>query len=249
MTPRRRDVPVVLVAIVFVGLVGWLVTVPLGVIGWVFVGPPLLMVAERLYGELRKGRLAERLERFRTGRCTRCGYDLRASPERCPECGRLRERPDGPLPRVAAKRSSAARRAEVDEAVWLMTLREPSPGVAWRTDEERQVAGIVERASCQIGGWPSERFLADDPFATMIEDWEGMVWFDIYYRLGRELEVVPSRADYDRFLAMTFREVVEELAGRVGEGPAVEEARPAGRFVSAPGRIGLLPPTPDERVQ
>src|SRR5204863_9981194 len=30
-----------------------------------------------------------RLKRLRTGRCKNCGYDLRESRERCPECGQV----------------------------------------------------------------------------------------------------------------------------------------------------------------
>jgi hypothetical protein len=50
---------------------------------WALSTPVLLWAAYLLLGELKTRR------RRRRGLCVQCGYDLRASPDRCPECGRV----------------------------------------------------------------------------------------------------------------------------------------------------------------
>ena len=46
--------------------------------------PAALLAVQPLLWLRRRGRDRRRL---RTGACSRCGYDLRATPGRCPECG------------------------------------------------------------------------------------------------------------------------------------------------------------------
>ena len=41
-------------------------------------------------------RAARKIQRRRLGLCPACGYDLRESPERCPECGKVPGEADPP---------------------------------------------------------------------------------------------------------------------------------------------------------
>ncbi len=54
-------------------------------VGGVVFGIVVLVGGWRLVSRFRRARQLQRW--VAGGRCPRCGYDLRATPERCPECG------------------------------------------------------------------------------------------------------------------------------------------------------------------
>ena len=63
------------------GMSRTIVALPMSFLVVLLVGLTLVMVRSRVRRRRRARRLAG-------GRCVGCGYDLRATPEKCPECGR-----------------------------------------------------------------------------------------------------------------------------------------------------------------
>jgi len=62
--------------VVYVEPYHW-IAIPYGLLALVFFLPTVVWMAQR------RGRN----QRRRSGLCAACGYDLRATPDRCPECG------------------------------------------------------------------------------------------------------------------------------------------------------------------
>jgi len=69
----------------------WAITAPYGPVAIVLAAPILVVVGTVLIAKTRRGLIHTtryaRLLRHRNSRCVYCGYDLRFSPGRCPECG------------------------------------------------------------------------------------------------------------------------------------------------------------------
>jgi hypothetical protein len=57
---------------------------------WAFIWPHwFLMVATTIIPLVRPFERLKKHRRIARGCCLRCGYDLRATPDRCPECGTI----------------------------------------------------------------------------------------------------------------------------------------------------------------
>jgi hypothetical protein len=203
-------------------IVHWSVAIVLALVflAWTWQAPDLWFLAAIVCGPLELLVFLEltemsgadayrrRTERFRGGRCCGCGYDLRGSAERCPECARPRDRPDLPLPR--GDYSSSWGR----DVAWLLELREPTSPQVWADDERARIARVIAGACRRGACWPTDHFIPDDPFAVMIEDWEGMGWFDVSVSVERELHLRLSTDDYAQMREMTFCEIVDYVARR-----------------------------------
>ena len=55
---------------------------------WVFAGVMLVALAIGFVASMGASKLRVERDRRSRGLCPGCGYDVRASPTRCPECGR-----------------------------------------------------------------------------------------------------------------------------------------------------------------
>jgi hypothetical protein len=157
-------------------------------------------------------------ERFQGGVCLQCGYDMRASPDRCSECGAVGWTPDKPLALPEALWPNASQKfaAFVDPSEvihWMLERRRPTPWQTWGEDPNfRRVATTLIQGCRPCDEGPFGRYLACDPFHVLPL---GETAGSFTRMISETLNVDLSTEDLYAIEKMTIGEVAEMIARRV----------------------------------
>jgi hypothetical protein len=177
----------------------------------------LLAVTPWMLSDLQSRERERHRRNFLEGRCVQCGYDLRSSHARCPECGAPAWSPAQPLAWPDKLWPSAPVRFVVmvsrhDVTRWMLEQRGDTDPNVWGPDSmRRRVAAVVLEACGQTPEVPFGRFLPSDPFEIVSSD----VTTDSFTAfLWRELRVRPSGEELVSYEGMTLDAVVNALVQR-----------------------------------
>lgn len=211
-----------LLLLIWVGV--WVLLHPMPfppLIRWGFFGIVILAIAALMWrlvdnalNWLYDRRYKSGLDRLARGQCPACEYDMRASPERCPECGWRRIAPERPIERLPQDIGgpwyfATRRTVERLHVAWILSQRPPSSATspkeypAWQETADEVVDALGE-----LCRWPNSRFHADDAWDAIAD----VTYHELKTRLGSSLRGGLLHSDFARYRTMKFAEVVDQLA-------------------------------------
>jgi hypothetical protein len=157
----------------------------------------LLLVVALVPGALWLRRALRRRRWLRTGRCPHCGYDVRASAERCPECGEVLDAP-------GLTAGARAMRVMAVFAVFAVLLAVTAVASAWNRDRPGEsdalIADAAARLARQLDNFP-ERPMTFEAFvgelgrrtgANVVVDWDALQSAGVERATGVDLDNVDG---------------------------------------------------------